>query len=209
MNLTSKEIKKNDFKKTFRGYDINEVDAFLETVSNHYDKLLIENKNLSDKIKSLTSDINIYKENELTLQKAIVKSQDLADEIIANAKKKAEIIVREGELNNVKLSQDVSEDIINKRNELEEIKLKNERLIEETKNFLIDKLTEFEDFIKNKRIFKMELTNHKSGQQEYEKELEDKIKSAINILPGSSAKSHSSGLNEIQGSSFDDTFEAK
>lgn len=44
MNLTSKEIKKTDFKKSLRGYDTNEVDAFLETVSNHYDRLLIENK---------------------------------------------------------------------------------------------------------------------------------------------------------------------
>lgn len=208
MNLTSKEIKKTDFKKSLRGYDTNEVDAFLETVSNHYDRLLIENKNLSDKIKSLTSDINIYKENELTLQKAIVKSQDLADEIIANAKKKAEIIVREAELNNVKLSQDVSEDIINKRNELEEIKLKNERLIEDTKNFLIDKLNEFEDFIKNKRIFKLELAG-KSISSSFEKDLEDHIKSPVNILPDNTTKLQSPGSHDLQNSSFDDTFEAK
>lgn len=87
MSINSRDIKKSDFKRSLRGYDSNEVDAFLETLSNHYEKLLNENRNLTDQVKSLISDVEVYKENEQTLQKAIVKAQDLADEIIENAKK--------------------------------------------------------------------------------------------------------------------------
>jgi cell division initiation protein len=210
MNLTSKDIKKTDFRKSLRGFDVNEVEAFLETVSNHYERLLIENKNLMEKIKSLTSDINIYKENELTLQKAIVKSQDLAEEIVNNAKRKADLIVREAELNSKKVGQDVNEDIINKRNELDEIKNKNERLLEETKNFLTDKLNEFEDFMKNKKIFKLELTKSKSHEESHENTLSI-LPEETEIRKASNDSGNSGNINDITfpSTSFDDNFESR
>lgn len=209
MNLTSKDIKKNDFRKSLRGFDVNEVEAFLETVSNHYERLLVENKNLMEKVKSLTNDINIYKENELTLQKAIVKSQDLAEEIVNNAKRKADLIVREAELNSKKLGQDVSEDIINKRNDLEDIKVKNERLMEETKNFLADKLAEFEDFMKNKKIYKLELAK-KSSDEHHNEHHDD----TISILPEEPVRKASNDNNNISdisfpSTSFDENFETR
>lgn len=210
MNLTSKDIKKNDFRKSLRGFDVNEVEAFLETVSNHYEKLLVENKNLMERIKSLTNDINIYKENELTLQKAIVKSQDLAEEIVNNAKRKADLIVREAELNSKKLGQDVSEDIINKKNDLEEIKMKNERLMEETKNFLSDKLAEFEDFMKNKKVYKLELAKTKSSDHDHIEHHDD----TITILPEEPVRKASNDNNNISDlnfptTSFDENFETR
>lgn len=212
MNLTSRDIKKNDFRKSLRGFDVNEVEAFLETVSNHYEKLLVENKNLMEKVKSLTNDINIYKENELTLQKAIVKSQDLAEEIVNNAKRKADLIVREAELNSKKIGQDVNEDIINKRHELEEIKNKNERLLEETKSFLTDKLNEFEDFMKNKKIFKMELAKMKSSHEhdEHNEHLDD----SLSILPEEPVRKASNDNENISditfpSTSFDENFETR
>lgn len=85
--ISPKDIRKSDFKKTFRGYDPIEVDAFLETVSIRYERIFEENHNLNDKIKVLTGDIDVYRDNETTLQKAIVKAQDLAEEILVNAKK--------------------------------------------------------------------------------------------------------------------------
>lgn len=210
MNLTSKDIKKNDFRKSLRGFDVNEVEAFLETVSNHYERLLVENKNLMEKVKSLTNDINIYKENELTLQKAIVKSQDLAEEIVNNAKRKADLIVREAELNSKKLGQDVSEDIINKRNDLEDIKVKNERLMEETKNFLVDKLAEFEDFMKNKKIYKLELAKKSSDDHHHNEHHDD----TISILPEEPVRKASNDNNNISdisfpSTSFDENFETR
>lgn len=210
MNLTSKDIKKNDFRKSLRGFDVNEVEAFLETVSNHYERLLVENKNLMEKVKSLTNDINIYKENELTLQKAIVKSQDLAEEIVNNAKRKADLIVREAELNSKKLGQDVSEDIINKRNDLEDIKVKNERLMEETKNFLADKLAEFEDFMKNKKIYKLELAKKSSDDHHHNEHHDD----TISILPEEPVRKASNDNNNISdisfpSTSFDENFETR
>lgn len=155
--ILPKDIKKTDFKKTLRGYDANEVDAFLETVSLRYERLYDENNSLTEKVKVLTSDIDLYKENETTLQKAIVKAQDLAEEIIGNAKKRAENIVKESELNAQKILQNTEKEIMGKKQELEELKLRNEKLVEDVKLFFLEKLNEMDEFLKLRNIYKMEL----------------------------------------------------
>lgn len=179
--ISPKDIKKTDFKKSFRGYDPNEVDAFLETVSLRYERLLEDNSNLNEKVRTLSSDVEVYKENESTLQKAIVKAQDLTDEVIGNAKKKAENLVREAELNSQKLFQDVEKEIMTKRHELEEIKLRNDKLVEDVKLFFLEKLNEMDEFIKSRNVYTMELTRihekeDNADDDQGETEVESKLK---------------------------------
>lgn len=207
MNISSKDIKKRDFKKGLRGYDPNEVDAFLETVSSHYEKLVVENKNLNDKIKSLLSDIEIYKENESNLQKAIIKSQNLGEEIIQNAKKKAEIIIKEAELNSRKIKQDVEDDILSKKQELENIKQRNDKLLDDVKNFLNDKLNELEEFAKSKKIFKMELSKLSNITSDFE-DLEEKNEEP-EIEEDKPVRKVFIGGSKPDKSSFEDSFEVK
>lgn len=207
MNISSKDIKKRDFKKGLRGYDPNEVDAFLDTVSSHYEKLIVENKNQTDKIKSLLSDIEIYKENEANLQKAIIKSQDLGDEIIKNAKKKAEIIIKEAELNSRKLKQDIEDDILSKKQELEDIRHRNDKIMEDIRNFLSDKLSELEDFVKNKKIFKMELTKLNNITSDFEDLEENKEEPPPEETKP--VKKVFIGGSKPENSSFEDSFEVK
>lgn len=219
MNLTPKEIKKRDFKRSLRGYDVEEVDAFLDTVSTHYEKLLIDNKNLAEKIKSLIADIEVYKENEANLQKAIIKSQGIAEEVIQNAKKRAEIIIKEAELDARKVRQDIEDEILNKKQELEEIKLRNDKIIEDLRVYLTEKINELEEFLKTKRIIKMELSSVEHSDEEVESE-------QINLI---NSKEEEQEINQQQESeerkpvkkvyidnpyddskkSFDDTFEIK
>ena len=159
-NISPKEIKKTDFKKSFRRYDNYEVDAFLEALSLRFERLVEENAELVSRVSSLTTDIEVYKENEATLQRAIVKMQDLAEEIIDSAKKKAENIVREAQLNAQKVAQDTDKEIITRKNELEELKLRNDKLVEDVKLFFMEKLNEMDEFVKARNIYKMELARH-------------------------------------------------
>lgn len=182
MNIISpKDIKKSDFKKSFRGYDVNEVDAFLETVSLRYERLFEENTTINEKIKILTSDVEVYKENEATLQKAIVKVQDLADEILGNAKKKAENILKEAELNAQKISQETEKDIMTKKHELEELKLRNDKLVEDVKLFFMEKLNEMDEFIRARNIFKMELAKVENFEEENESDTDNLVMKKISI----------------------------
>lgn len=205
MNIKAAEIRKKDFKKSFRGYDVNEVEAFLDTVSSHYEKLVLEIAGLNEKIKFLSSDIEVYKENEVNLQKAIVRAQDIGEEILENSKKRAQNIVREAELQAQKVKQDIDEDIMSQRSELEEIKLKNDKMIEDTKIFLMDKLTELEDYIKNKRIYKMELANPKMLDKEEKTDIEISPTEKITV---STALGNSADFG-LTSRPFDENFEVK
>ena len=188
--ISPKDIKKNDFKKNFRGYDPNEVDAFLETVSLRYERLFEENSLLSEKVKSLTSDVDVYKENESTLQKAIVKTQDMSEEIISNAKKRAENIIKEAELNSQKVMQEMEKDIMTKKQELEEMKLRNDKLVEDVKLFFLEKLNEMDEFIKNRNIYSMELANINSSNDEIMNSNDDEELSKMKKVSISTAKTN-------------------
>lgn len=202
MILSSKDIKKRDFKKSLRGYDTDELDAFLEIISTHYDKLVLENRNQSDRIKSLLQDIDLYKENELNLQKAIIKSQEVGEQIIENAKRKSEIMIREADLEVRTIKQKLDDELLNKKQELEEIKQRNEKTFEDVKHFLNDKLNELEEFYKNRKILKMELTdiNYSNDEEIDEKEEMPKPMKKVYL---------SNQSPQREDSSFDDSFEIK
>ncbi|MFZ4590536.1 MAG: DivIVA domain-containing protein [Ignavibacteria bacterium] len=207
MILSSKDIKKRDFRKSLRGFDTDEVDAFLETVSSHYEKLLVENRNQADRIKSLLQDIDIYKENELNLQKAIIKSQDLGEEIVANAKKKSDNIIRTAELDARTIKQELEDDILSKRQELEEIKQKNEKTFDDLRNFLHDKITELDEFFKNRKILNMELSTP-SEMHHYQREEAESHEEEVTEKPMKKISLTSQSLEHPDGS-FDDSFEIK
>lgn len=204
MIISSKDIKKRDFKKSLRGYDTDEVDAFLETVSNHYEKLIVENRNQADKIKSLLQDIDIYKENELNLQRAIIKSQDLGEQIVENAKRKSELIVREAELNARNVKHNLEDEILARKHELEGIKQKNEKTFDDLRNFLTDKLNELDEFFKNRKIITMDLSSVTSlnfNSDDADLDIENDIKPLKKITL-------SSPKNDRPGT-FDESFEIK
>lgn len=207
MNLIPKDIKKRDFKKSLRGYDVDEVDAFLETISSHYEKLLVDNKNLTEKVKSLLADVEIYKENESNLQKAIIKAQDIAEEVIQNAKKRSEIIIKEAELDARKVRQDIEDEILSKKQELEEIKLRNDKIIEDLRVYLNDKTNELDEFVKSKKIFKMELSKMEHHESEHEHVLKSEEKEETRSIKKVYINNNDSYEN--QKKSFDDSFEVK
>jgi cell division initiation protein len=163
MRISAIDIKKQEFKKSFRGYDAGEVEAFLDTIANQFESLWRENEALKEQIvkieaekKELDSEIEVYRENEKTFQKAIVKSQDMAEEVLENAKKRADLIIKESEIISSKTKMAVQEEFVNLKQELEELRTRNESIIDEIKNFLIEKLNSIEDYSRNRKLLRLD-----------------------------------------------------
>ncbi|HEY3251612.1 MAG TPA: DivIVA domain-containing protein [Ignavibacteria bacterium] len=163
MKISAIDIKKQEFKKSMRGYDVGEVEAYLDTVANQFESLWRENELVKEQIakleeekKGLTDEINVYRENEKTFQKAIVKSQDMAEEVLENAKKRAELIIKESEILATKTRIAAQEDFVNLKQELEELRTRNESIIDEIKNFLVEKLNSIEEYTRNRKILRLE-----------------------------------------------------
>jgi cell division initiation protein len=179
MRLSAIDIKKQEFKKSMRGFDVSEVDAYLDTVANEVENLHRENESLKEQIAKLqeektglASEVNVYKENEKTFQKAIVKSQDMAEDVVENAKKRAELIIKEAEIMSGKIKLNTQEDFVNLKTELDELRQKNEIIIDDIKNFLLEKLNSIEEYSRNRKILRLDSNMRTVTEYHTEKEEE-------------------------------------
>ena len=179
MRLSAIDIKKQEFKKSMRGFDVLEVDAYLDTVANEVENLHRENEALKEQItklqeekSGLANEIDVYKDNEKTFQKAIVKSQDMAEDVVENAKKRAELIVKEAEIMAGKLKLNTQEDFVNLKTELDELRQKNEMIIDDIKNFLLEKLNSIEEYSRNRKILRLDSKMRSVTELHTEKEEE-------------------------------------
>ncbi len=90
MTLTPQDIQSKQFHTAFRGFDIEEVDGFLEKVAEEMLILNLEAKQAKEKIEALEKEIEDYKKQEKTFKKAILSAQKISDEIEEKTRKEAE-----------------------------------------------------------------------------------------------------------------------
>lgn len=106
MDLSPLEIQKKEFSKSMRGYNKEEVDEFLEKLTENYEKIYKENKDLRERIKLLEESIQNYKEIENTLKNTLVLAEQTAEEVKANARKEREIILKQASIEADKIIED-------------------------------------------------------------------------------------------------------
>lgn len=90
--LTPMDIHDHQFKKSFRGYNENEVDDFLDKVVNDFERLLNENERLKNQLYTTETELEKYRGLEKTMNDTLMVAQRTADEVISAAKKNAEEI---------------------------------------------------------------------------------------------------------------------
>lgn len=98
MKITPIEIQHQQFKVRFRGFDVREVDRFLEQMTDTFELLQQENENAQNEIRRIKLESQGYKEREETFKRAMLNSQKVLDEMKENARKSAELIVANAEL---------------------------------------------------------------------------------------------------------------
>ena len=98
MKVTPLDIQQQQFKTRFRGFDIREVDAFLEQMAETVESLQKENQNLGDEVRRLELEIQGYRKREETFKRALLNSQKVLDQMKDNARKSAELIIAEAEV---------------------------------------------------------------------------------------------------------------
>ena len=98
MNLTPLDIQQQKFKTKFRGFDVREVDAFLEQIANAFEGLHRTHKDQQEEVRRLELEIQGYRKREETFKRALLNSQKVLDQMKDNARKSAELILAEAEV---------------------------------------------------------------------------------------------------------------
>ena len=97
-NLTPLEIQKQTFSRALKGYSPDEVRAYLHLVAEEIERLLRENDRLGRDVSVLREDIEDHTNRERILKDTLLSAQRVAEELTANARKEAELIVKDAEL---------------------------------------------------------------------------------------------------------------
>ena len=142
--MTPLDIENKRFKKEFSGYNKVEVQEFLNAVGESYATIYKENLANKDKINMLSNAIKQYKSMEETLQSAILVAQSAGDEVVHNAKKRAENIIAEAETNAANILADASREVTRISYEYEEMK----RTVEVFRTRVLSLLTSQLDIVK-------------------------------------------------------------
>ena len=93
--LTPLDIENKKFqRKMMNGYNVDEVDDFLDEITVDYERIYKENTELRAEIERSKEDLEKYKTIEQTLQNTLVMAQKTADDIKNTAQDEADNIIK-------------------------------------------------------------------------------------------------------------------
>ena len=176
--LTPVDIHNQEFKRSFRGYDIDEIDDFLDQVVNDYEKLFRENSQLKKEIELNEKALTQYHQLEKTLQDTLLVAQRTADEVTNTANTRSEEIRA--------AAKQASDNIIRAA----EIEAK--RRLEDAAQKVREAVTEYERIVSEKRQFiakmrntlKTELSLLEDAEQQFPDKQESQVLKNVNIEIG-------------------------
>jgi len=142
MKITPADILNQKFGLSFRGYDKDEVDAFLDLIAKDMEDLLRENSFLKDEIEKLNEELTRLREMEETIKDTIISAQKMAETFKENAKKESENILNAARLQAEKICFEATKEVAETKAELKKLQSKLIELKEVVKGI-------FEGFIEN------------------------------------------------------------
>lgn len=154
MNITPLEIRQKEFDQKFRGYDKEEVNAYLLSLSKEWERLQDEAKEFRIKLEASEREVQKLREVESSLYKTLKTAEDTGANMIEQATRSAELHLKETQMkadtlmheakekarNIIERAEAKARDIIESMNE--EVRTQEEqfRKVEELKDNLLDDL---------------------------------------------------------------------
>jgi cell division initiation protein len=96
-HLTPLDVRRQEFRRSLRGYDPLGVEDFRMRVADELERVLREKSVLEERVAALTEHLRVFRERESAMNEALVAAQQLREETRAAAEREAQVIVREAE----------------------------------------------------------------------------------------------------------------
>lgn len=122
MRITPLDIQQKQFPMKFRGFDVEEVYAFLEVIREEMEELLRENASLKEAVQRAESQIREFKDMESTLRETLITAQNMVEDYKTNARKEAELLVREAEIRTEIMLKEAQEKVIKIHEDIVDLK---------------------------------------------------------------------------------------
>jgi DivIVA domain-containing protein len=93
--LTPVDVRRMEFPKGLRGYDVGRVDDFREQVADELERITRANQELESNVRSLTEQLRGFRDRDKALNDALVSAQQLRSEVRDQSEREAQLILRE------------------------------------------------------------------------------------------------------------------
>jgi cell division initiation protein len=178
MRLTPLDIRKQEFKKGMRGLDSDEVYAFLATIADEYEAVLNDNKALRERLLELDDKVQEYRNMEKTLRDTLLTAERITVEAKDSARREAELIIKQAELDADKGSRDIKASASRLRQEIQQLKRQRESFMERMKG-LVESHLKFlqsaeEDFREEEKMLEREVSQEQGSRLASDDELSRK-----------------------------------
>lgn len=109
--ITPLDIQNKVFTRAVRGYKEEDVDGFLDLLTVDYERIIDDNESLRNLVADMTSKLEHYKSTEGTVIETLEAAKALMNDISASAEKRAEIMVKNAELDAELLQRQARESV--------------------------------------------------------------------------------------------------
>ena len=125
MKLSPINIKSQEFAKSLRGYDTEEVKTYLEKLSNEIELMIEENEKLNLEVEELRNRVSEFNKIEKELQDTLIKTKESSSQSMESAQKQTTTMMKEAEFKSKELLEKAKEEANDIRNAV--ITLREER----------------------------------------------------------------------------------
>lgn len=109
--ITPADIEYKEFTKAVRGYKEEEVDAFLDLIIVDMENLIRENKKLKADLEKARSQVSQHVSTETSVYETLEAAKSLMNDIAASAERRAEVLLKNAELEASLITKEARESI--------------------------------------------------------------------------------------------------
>lgn len=138
MKLTPLDIHHKEFGHSFKGYNEEQVDGFLDEVADEFERLFKENIDMSEKLEAANERVRNYQAIETSINATLLQAQRSAEDVVAKARTEADGVLRDAELkakeiihNALQRKQAVANELIRIKQAEEEFRSRYKALLED------------------------------------------------------------------------------
>ncbi len=122
MRITPLDIQQKQFPMRFRGFDVDEVYSFLELLREELEELLRESASLKEQLGRADEQLLEHRSMETTLRETLMTAQQMVEDYKTNARKEAELILKEAELRADSMVKDAQEKVVKIHEDIVDLK---------------------------------------------------------------------------------------
>jgi cell division initiation protein len=122
-NLSPLDIQRQTFSRTLKGYNTEDVRAYLQLIAEEIERLVRDVDRLSRENGMLREELDEHNARERILKDTLLSAQKVSEDVKANAAKEAELIVKDAELLSERLTSQAMSRLADLERTIQDLKM--------------------------------------------------------------------------------------